>query len=68
MLTPEHREQAVDMIPLGAAHLHHRLRCLGHLSGLMAHTLEPYVRTVSSVAMAAALAGGASSSSSTVTW
>ena len=52
MLTPEHCEQAVDMILSAQRIFITGFGASAYLSGLMAHTLEPYVRTVSSVAMA----------------
>jgi DNA-binding MurR/RpiR family transcriptional regulator len=48
----QHREQAVDMIPLGQRIFITGFGASAYLSGLMAHALEPYVRTVSSVALA----------------
>lgn len=52
MLTPEHCEQAVDMILAAERIFITGFGASAYLAGLMAHALEPYVRTVSSVALA----------------
>ncbi len=52
LLTPEHCERAVDMILSADRVFIIGFGASAYLSGLMAHALEPYVRSVSSVAMA----------------